>query len=90
MALTSGIPSNKKEKVYLQQKGCCFDCRKYLTGKWIKKHTLLNWKGKKALSFRIYDGEIHHVIERQHGGKSCIENLVLLCTPCHSRRHRGK
>ena len=29
----------------------------------------------------------HHIIFRSHGGKSDIDNVVLLCLPCHGKRH---
>jgi 5-methylcytosine-specific restriction endonuclease McrA len=32
--------------------------------------------------------EIHHLRFRSHGGRHTPENLIALCTKCHSRLHR--
>ncbi len=34
--------------------------------------------------------EAHHIIERSHGGKDTLTNLVTLCEQCHHRLHQGK
>jgi hypothetical protein len=34
--------------------------------------------------------EAHHLIERSHGGKDTLTNLVTLCEQCHHRLHQGK
>ena len=31
--------------------------------------------------------EAHHIIFRSHGGEATLENLVLVCSDCHSRFH---
>lgn len=33
--------------------------------------------------------EAHHVIERCHGGRDELENLVALCSLCHDEWHHG-
>ena len=34
--------------------------------------------------------EIHHIIHREHGGSHEAENLVLLCSSCHTAHHDGR
>ena len=31
--------------------------------------------------------EVHHIVERKHGGDDREENLLTLCEDCHSLRH---
>jgi 5-methylcytosine-specific restriction endonuclease McrA len=33
--------------------------------------------------------QVHHLHERQHGGKHDLTNLVTLCRRCHETLHRG-
>jgi len=33
------------------------------------------------------NAEIHHIYPRSMGGSDALGNLVLLCGPCHGRRH---
>jgi hypothetical protein len=34
--------------------------------------------------------EVHHIAPRSRGGEDDEENLVLLCSRCHRRRHEGR
>ena len=34
--------------------------------------------------------EIHHIKFRSHGGSNCMDNLVALCSECHSKVHNGE
>jgi hypothetical protein len=34
--------------------------------------------------------EAHHLVERSHGGKETLANLLTLCEQCHHRLHEGK
>lgn len=34
--------------------------------------------------------EAHHIVERSHGGKDTLENLLALCEKCHHNLHQGK
>jgi hypothetical protein len=34
--------------------------------------------------------EAHHLVERSHGGKDTLSNLLTLCDTCHRRLHQGK
>ena len=38
---------------------------------------------------RTHDLQVHHLHERQHGGRHELENLVTLCRLCHENLHRG-
>jgi len=31
---------------------------------------------------------VHHILPREEGGKSILENLALLCSVCHGKIHR--
>jgi 5-methylcytosine-specific restriction endonuclease McrA len=33
--------------------------------------------------------EVHHIEFRSHSGADSEENLITLCTGCHTRAHRG-
>ena len=33
--------------------------------------------------------EVHHYIERSRGGKGIEQNLICLCTRCHTKVHNG-
>jgi hypothetical protein len=34
--------------------------------------------------------EAHHIVERSHGGKDTLDNLLTLCDQCHHLLHQGK
>jgi hypothetical protein len=34
--------------------------------------------------------EAHHIVERSHGGKDTLSNLLTLCEQCHHHLHQGK
>ncbi len=34
--------------------------------------------------------EAHHIVERSHGGKDTLSNLLTLCDQCHHHLHQGK
>jgi 5-methylcytosine-specific restriction endonuclease McrA len=34
--------------------------------------------------------EAHHIVERSHGGKDTLSNLLTLCEECHHHLHQGK
>jgi hypothetical protein len=34
--------------------------------------------------------EIHHIVHREHGGSHDAENLVLMCSSCHTAHHDGR
>jgi 5-methylcytosine-specific restriction endonuclease McrA len=34
--------------------------------------------------------EAHHIVERSHGGKETLDNLLTLCDQCHHNLHQGK
>jgi RNA-directed DNA polymerase len=31
--------------------------------------------------------QIHHIVWKHHGGSDCLDNLILLCGPCHLVQH---
>ena len=75
------ISDKQKEKVYLSQQGKCSDCIIFLPSKW-QIH-----QGRKIRPFKIFGGDVHHIIPLSKGGKHSPENWILLCCDCHPKRH---
>ncbi len=48
-----------------------------------------NCGGTQAIGGRI-NGGVHHIEPRSRGGGDNSENLITLCTFCHSDTHDGK
>ncbi len=40
------------------------------------------------LEIDVVIGHVDHIIPISHGGKSEMENLQLLCVPCHEKKSR--
>jgi len=87
VARTKGRDSfsdKQKIAVYMEYKGKCFDCKKPLCGYWYDEFRLK----KPKRTFTIEGANIHHIIPVVKGGKHKMYNWVLLCIPCHHKRHR--
>lgn len=47
-------------------------------------YTCQNCKTKKG------ELEVHHIVQRSHGGSNKMENLITLCHNCHQKVHKGE
>lgn len=76
------ISAKDRERTFLRDKGKCIDCGLLCGGGW------KIWKPS-VRHFEL-DGthEIHHIIPIEKGGETVFDNLVLLCIPCHLKRHK--
>lgn len=74
----NSFSNHQKQRIHLQQNGKCADC-----------DTDLKICGSvfRPSCISIIDGEIHHIIPVRDGGPHKIANWVLLCRPCHLKRH---
>lgn len=71
-----------REKIFLKSNGKCVDCGDICNG---------GWRYYKPSVFHFdLNGthEIHHVISIKKGGGNNFNNLILLCIPCHQKRHK--
>jgi len=77
-----GIGPKKREVVYLKSQGKCVDCGMICGGGWVS-----NWSGRVKTFELNGTHEIHHIIPVYKGGTFNNKNLILLCIPCHKKRH---
>ena len=71
-----------REKIFLKSQGKCVDCGALCAGGWI-------YHKPSVFHFNLNNThEIHHIIPVISGGSNGIENLILLCIPCHLERHK--
>jgi 5-methylcytosine-specific restriction endonuclease McrA len=74
---------NQKVLIYQHFGALCQDCHLKLEGKWHDGGAF----NRPKQTFTILNGNIHHIIPVSEGGKHQLENWVLLCVPCHKKRH---
>jgi 5-methylcytosine-specific restriction endonuclease McrA len=65
-----------RDIVFNRDEGKCVECKLVLVLK-SPKHARIKNKAN-----------IHHIVERVNGGKDAEENLITLCTKCHSKAHK--
>jgi 5-methylcytosine-specific restriction endonuclease McrA len=76
------IGPKNREAIYLKSQGKCIDCGLVCGGGWV-----VNWSGRVRTFELTGTHEIHHIIPLNKGGTSDSKNLILLCIPCHKKRH---
>jgi len=76
------ITAKEREQIFLRDRGKCVDCGLPCCGGW------KIWKPS-VRHFEL-DGthEIHHIIPVARGGRTELNNLILLCNKCHQIRHK--
>ena len=79
-----GVTLNVMARVYFRQSGKCADCGiKSTSGK------PGDWKGlRDGLWFNKSGMEYHHIVPYQKSKSSHESNILMLCRPCHMKRHK--
>lgn len=78
-----------KQAVWKRDNGICQICKQPVTRRHDRRYNhALSWEENRAAQreARKMRGEYDHVIAHKDGGHFVVENIRLLCHPCHAKR----